>query len=256
MTLIDLSYADPPTPGELAPRARAQGRRLRRRRQATTSALPIGLVVGLAVGTTQLLHVGTAAPITPSGGSSTTSTRLATTQAPPTNDDIPMVPAGPVVDLGLHTSDGDLVVYATQSGYQCLSERNASGLQPTECRKLIELDVDGLWGNSAFAPLAHPVVLPTPKGEPARWLVFGLARGRVDHVMISLPSGKVAATLAPIGDPTVGRFYWTVTDDFDDLGHFLDPHLAAAYPAAIGDIPRVGYAGAQVIQSCVGNVCT
>lgn len=259
MTLIDLSYADPPAPSDLAERARHQGGRIRRRRSARRAGGAALLVATLAVGATHVMHPGPTTPFAPSGAVLPTGTPVTTAASTPaaTVDDIPMIPAGPVVDLGLHTSAGDLVAFATRSGYQCLSERTASGLAPIECRKLIELDTDGLWGNSAMAPAVSVVADPRQHaGRPTQMLVFGLARGRVDRVMISLPSGTVAASLASIGSPSVGSFYWAVTDDFDELGAVLDPALAATYPGKIGDIPRVGFAGPQVIQSCVGNVCT
>lgn len=257
MTLIDLTYADPPAPADLAERARHQGGRIRRRRATRRTGGAALLIAALAIGTAQLLHAGPQNQLTSPGAASPTNTPLARTTAPkPTNGDVPRVPKGPVIDLGMPTSAGDLVAYATSSGYQCLADRVPNSLRPIECRPLLELDVDGLWGNAALAPDVD--IVPSPQlhaGRPARWLVFGLARGRVDSVTISLPSGKVAASLAPLGDPAVGSFYWTVTDDFDELGSVIDPSLGATYPGKISDIPRIGYAGTRVVQSCVGNTC-
>jgi hypothetical protein len=224
--VLDLGYADPPPPADLAERARLGGRRLRRRRRTgvVTAALAVA-GVATAGGLAGPLSSGSPAP------------ERVPAAAPPAAALPPAVDDPRVV---LSWPDGStVVVFVTADG-----ERLCAGPRVTEGRlgdgstcAPVNRGATGFGGTTGTVWGEGDVVLEP--GEPTWYLVIGQVRGDVTRVEVTAGGRTVEAPLARSTDRGVGTIYAVRLGPFDG--------------GLRGDIARVAYRGDREVFRCDGN---
>ncbi len=235
MTLIDLSYADPPAPADLAQRARHQGGRIRRQRTARRTGGTALLVAALAGGAVWLGRPAPPLPApvtTPSSIAASTTAATATASAPhvtPTvhatgsTDGDPMSAplTGVAYDLGETSASppGQWVAYLNSANFWCKGILLADGtIDPVSCSLLVGHDPRVVYAGSGGGLGRESV--PTGDVVPATpidWYAYGVADGEVTGVIANLPSGPAPARVVYL--PHLGvTVYWIVTRDYDFIG--------------------------------------
>lgn len=266
---LDLDYDDPPGTPDLAARARAQGRRLRRTRR-----------VGALAVATLIASGGVAAVADPPWSPGRGGAGVQAAAQPPLPPTSPSPSAslpdlerlsvsrgrGPTIDrftsqgfqpgrpaladnrgfyppLGpRHTvatdADGDrTVLFVSKNAFLCVSAVQPGGGGGDACHPLVGLPAQGFWGGFTLDDTSPG---DPPIGAPV--MVAGLVRGPVDRVLIHTPRGDVEATLAPTSDPELGTLYWAVT----------------AVPMGskqTWQIDRIAYRGDTAVFACQGARC-
>lgn len=246
-TILDLDYADPPPPPDLAVRARRQGIRLRRIRRAL-KALPVVAVAVSAGALSSGALSGLTGSATPAEGGDLPASRgqgpLATSivGSATTVGDVWGTPQ--VISDQQDTEGRYPVLYISASAQLCVGSARADGSRPTPslCGLLGRLPEAGFAGEATFSMAGN-----LPPGEDAHVLVVGLVRGDVSRVVISTPQGEVNATLTPAKDPRLGQLYWAETPVVADSSSSGQAH-------APGDegFSRTAYRGPEAVFSSRG----
>jgi hypothetical protein len=217
-TLVDLGYAGPLPPADLADRARRGGRRLRRRRRLGSAAAVLAVTAGAVLAAPALRDPGE--PVVPA---------------------VPLPPAerNPVVTV-TGPDDATVVVFLSADRKQlCYGPRVNAGIQdgrtgcmPRSDRRLSGTARFGSRGMDGFGLDGDQFY---DAGEPQLVVFYGQVHGEVTRVRVAAFGTTVDATLARAADPAVGTLY------------------AAAFPTT--EVPTespalVAYRGDRVTDRC------
>lgn len=253
--VLDLDYADPRPPVDLAARARREGLARRRRRTVVRAGAVGGAVGGAAVFVLVTLAVwsgpvqdrqvvapaATSAPtpVAASGEPSGAPSDSEPTGAP--SDSEPPAPPVTVDEADFNRPRGDVhvvmrhdgqdvVIFLSVNGYFCTGYQVPGGasVQMVQCAPLANLPAEGLWNQGVMGM----------SDETGPAFAAGLVRGDITRVVIETPQGRVDARLADA--PGVGQFYWAATGPFSQ-----------------GEaVRRIAYRGTTEVFSCLGSTCT
>lgn len=237
---LDLSYADPAPPSDLAARAQSQGKRIRLRQRARAGLVAVAgvaLVFGL---------VARAEPfaahrkvVESSGGPALP---VAVGKGPTASSIIsggldPQSVWGEKHVVSLERDvDGRLpVLYVTSGASLCQGTAVSvvSEPSPSACQPLGRLPHAGFFGGVMYSKLGN-----LPSGTVAHVVVAGLVRGDVTRVVVQTPAGDVEANLAATKDPRLGQLYWAETP------------LLASEMVEPADIRRVAFEGSRAAFAC------
>jgi hypothetical protein len=186
--VLDLSYADPPPPADLADRARRGGRRLRRCRRVGTTAA--ALAVATAAGAVVSGVLAPERPVSPA---------VALPTAVPEPVATATWPDGATARVFV-SGDGESL---------CYGPRVTAGLQDgiTSCGPL-----NGRRGVPGFGSRGANIYDPDGDGVGSadgreRYLVHGQVIGEVTRVQVTTLGTTVDATLVRSTDPRVGTLF-------------------------------------------------
>lgn len=232
-TSLNLDYADPFPPADLADRARRQGSRARRLRRG---AVTVGVTGTLCAGVAFAGSFAFGAPddsglsVQPAAEQPTPSASAARTDNLPTSVGTgpsaqrfaaPGFVAGEYVPGDTradHVPEAERLVTASTNGEKsvlmttknaqlCVGQiaKGATVAQPSVCQPLFGLPAEGFWGGGFYAPNPE-------RGAPdTSTIAYGLVRGKVSRVVVNTPRGEMDALLAPTLDPALGTLFWART---------------------------------------------
>jgi hypothetical protein len=265
-TSLNLDYADPLPPADLADRARRQGSRARRLRRG---AVTLGLTGTLCAGVALAGSFAFGAPddgslsVQPAGESSQPGAAVARTDNLPTSVGTgpsaqrfaaPGFVAGEYVPndrrvghepgaerlLTASTNGEKSVLLTTKNAELCIGsiDKGATVAQPSVCQPLFGLPAEGFWGGGFYAPT------PQRGAADTSAIAFGLVRGKVSRVVVSTPRGEVEALLAPTLDPALGTLYWAKTT------------VPMEANSEVAKITVVAYRGERAVFMCDESPCS